>query len=167
MSILFKIDEVFEMAERLEANGAGFYRNAGGRAKDGETRELLLGLAVMEELHLKFFAQRRKEIAQTGTGTSEFSVDDQLSAYLRAWADGHVFDTRVDAVKQLSGNERMEDILRIAIGLEKDSIVFYLGFKDAMTRKTDVAHIEGIIREEMKHIASLNARLAALKGQGA
>lgn len=167
MSILFKVDEVFEMAEQIERNGGRFYRNAAERAVDGETRELLVGLAAMEAQHEQFFTQRRQEIARTGTGTSEFNIDDELAAYLRAWADGHVFDIRVDPVQQLSGNERMEDILKIAIGLEKDSIVFYLGFKDAMTRKADVAHIEEIIREEMKHIASLNARMARIKGQGA
>lgn len=167
MSILFKVDEVFEMAGQIERNGGGFYRAAAGGAKDGETRELLLGLAAMEAQHEKFFAERRREIAETGTGAAEFSIDDQLSAYLRAWADGHVFDTRLDPVEALTGKETMEEILKIAIGLEKDSIVFYLGFKDAMTRKADVAHIEGIIREEMKHIAALNARLAAVRGQGA
>lgn len=160
MSILFKIDEVFEMAEQIERNGAGFYQAAAGRAQDGETTQLLLGLAAMERQHEEFFSQRRQEIARSGSGTADFSINDELSAYLRAWADGHVFDARRDPAKQLSGRESLEDILKIAIGLEKDSIVFYVGFKGAMTRRADIAHIEDIIKEEMNHIASLNARLA-------
>jgi len=57
----------------------------------------------------------------------------------------------------------MEDILQKAIGMEKDSIVFYLGIKELVPERLGKGRIDAIIREEMNHITSLSKRLAALR----
>ena len=59
----------------------------------------------------------------------------------------------------------MDDILKTAIALEKESIIFYLGFKYALTRAADREKIDGIVKEEMKHIASFSTQLGALKSE--
>jgi rubrerythrin len=79
-------------------------------------------------------------------------------------ADGHVFDVRKDSSERLTGKETMEDILNTAIGLEKDSIVFYLGIKEIVPKRLSRQRIDDIIKEEMGHIAVLSKELAALKG---
>ena len=84
---------------------------------------------------------------------------------MRSWADGHVFDAGSDPVKNLGSQDNMADILKTAIALEKESIIFYLGFKDALTREADRTKIDGIVKEEMKHIASLSTQLGALRGE--
>ena len=57
MSITFNADEIFEMAEQIERNGAAFYREAAGITSDADVKEMLLSLAAMEEGHQKTFAQ--------------------------------------------------------------------------------------------------------------
>jgi rubrerythrin len=57
----------------------------------------------------------------------------------------------------------MKDILKAAIGAEKDSIVFYLGMKELVPAKLGKDKIDDIIKEEMSHIRLLSARL--LKSQ--
>jgi rubrerythrin len=84
---------------------------------------------------------------------------------LRAWADGHVFDARSRPAEKLTGKEKVEDILRIAIGLEKDSIVFYLGMKDAVPERLGRSKIDPIIKEEMNHMSSLSRELETLRHQ--
>jgi len=57
----------------------------------------------------------------------------------------------------------MEDILRIAIGLEGKSIMFYLGIKDMVPEKLGSTKVDAIIAEEKSHIVVLAAELRKLK----
>ena len=161
--IFFNIDEIFEMAEQIEKNGARFYRRAAEGAVKPEAREVLAEFALWEDKHQEIFSRMRSEYSRTAKDGGVFGAEEEEVPYLRAWADGHVFDVRSDPAKRLSGRETMEDILKIAIGLEKDSIVFYLGFKDALPNKSDREKIEEILKEEMKHVAVLSTQLSALK----
>ena len=120
----FNADEIFEMAEKIEINGADFYRNASGKIDDSDSRKLLEELAVMEDEHRKTFSQMRKQLMEKEKQSKVFDPDNETVAYLRALAD-----TRVFFQKQLDMSS-MEEILKDAIVAEKDSIVFYLGIKD-------------------------------------
>ena len=73
------------------------------------------------------------------------------------------FDLKKDPSEQLRGKETVEDILKMAIEAEKNSIVFYLGLKDFVPSKAGKDKVEEIIKEEMSHIAVLNRKLPALK----
>ena len=165
MSIFFNIDEILEMAEQIERNGARFYGRAAEDAKSPGARALFTELASWEDKHQKVFARLRADYLNSKKDVRDVSFDEQAYPYLRAWADGHIFDVRSDPVEKLSGQETMEDILKMAIGLEKDSIVFYLGFKEAVPKKADRDRIEKIINEEMEHVALLSTQLSALKNE--
>jgi rubrerythrin len=82
--------------------------------------------------------------------------------YLRVMADGHVFNVKADPTEKLSGQQTIQDVLKTAIGLEKDSIAFYVGLKECVPRKTGKEKVEVIIKEEMGHIAILNQKMADL-----
>ena len=49
MAYDFTADDVFEMAEKLERNGAQFYRKAAENAGDSEAKAFLIRLAEMED----------------------------------------------------------------------------------------------------------------------
>jgi len=53
--------------------------------------------------------------------------------------------------------------LKAAITAEKDSIVFYLGMKEAVPENLGKGRIEKIIKEEMGHIKFLSSKLISLK----
>ena len=159
MSAVFNADEIFAMAEQIERNGAKFYRKAAEGAAGETGKDMLLGLAVMEDEHEQTFAAMRKELTDREQASAVFDPDDQAAAYLQAVADGHVFDTKVDPSEKLTGGESLAEILTTAIGLEKDSIVFYLGMKDAVGQALGKEKIDGIIREEMGHVSLLSGEL--------
>ncbi|HUS71882.1 MAG TPA: hypothetical protein VMY06_02365, partial [Sedimentisphaerales bacterium] len=92
-----------------------------------------------------------------------FDPDGEAQMYLRVVADGQVFDVKADPTEQLTGQETVEEILKIAIGLEKDSIAFYAGLKECVPPRAGRDKVEAIIREEFGHIATLNEQLSALK----
>ncbi len=162
MGIPFNADEIFEMAEQIERNGARFYRRAAGGNVDPRNRRLLLDLASMEEEHEKIFASMRADLALEKPRTAVLDPDGQAALYLRAIADGHVFDVKADPTGLSTGKETMEDVLRMAMGMEKDSIVFYVGMKELVPERLGKNRIDGIIKEEMAHLASLGKELAAV-----
>ena len=164
MSILFSADEILQVAEQIERNGARFYRRASQGFTDARARQLLLDLASMEDGHQETFAAMRADLARQEREPTVPDPYGEAILYVRGMADGHVFDVRKDSSERLTGKETMEDILNTAIGLEKDSIVFYLGIKEIVPKRLSKQRIDDIIKEEMGHIAVLSKELAALKG---
>lgn len=161
MSIKFSADEIFEMAEELERNGAEFYRQAAKNFKDHVNEELLLSLAEMEDQHEAIFAKMRSQLSDSEKEVTTYDPDHEAAMYLRAMADGHVFDVSQSPSSKLSGNETFCEIVKLALGCEKDSIVFYLGLRDFVPTKEGKDKVDAIIREEMGHITLLNKQLCA------
>jgi len=161
MVMPFNADEVFEMAEQIERNGAKFYRAAA--KKFPQVGQVFSNLAAMEDEHEKTFAAMRAELSGTEVVPPVFDPDGQAQMYLRVMADEHVFNVKADPVEQLAGKETPEDVLKMAIGLEKDSIAFYVGLKESVSHKAGKDKVEAIIKEEMGHIVTLSQKLEALK----
>lgn len=156
----FNADEVFEMAEQIERNGGQFYRAAA--KKFPAVSKVFLDLAAMEDEHLKTFANMRAELSGTELEEPVFDPDGQAQMYLRVMADGHVFDVKAGPVEQLATKNTPEEVLKMAIGVERDSIAFYVGLKEAVSRKAGKDKVEDIIKEEMGHIVILNEKLKDL-----
>ena len=165
MSYYFNADEIFEMAEQIEKNGAKFYRRAAKQTTSPDIRQFLLDLAAMEDGHEKLFASMRADMLKQGQAVTVdpiFDPEGEAGLYLRAMADGHIFDVRANPDEDLTGEESMEDIFQLAIGREKDSVVFYVGMKDMVSKKLGKDKIDGIIKEEMSHVTMLSRELAKL-----
>ncbi len=158
MSIVFNADEVFAMAEQMERDGAAFYRKAAGCACVSPARALLLEIAMQEDEHLAKFKKMRKELAGAQIEPTVFDPYGEAFLYLKAMAEGKVFALPAAEAVGLKGKENLAEIIRIAIGLEKDSIVFYLGLKEFVPEKLGGDKVADIIREEMKHIRWLSEK---------
>lgn len=163
MSISFNAIEIFEIAERIERNGVKFFRRAAEVLSDEDIRQTLLSLAEMEAEHEETFANMRKQISHKERELITFEPENEMTLYLQAIANGHIFDLKKDPSEQLTGKETAEDILKLAIEAEKDSIVLYIGLKNFVPAKAGKDKVEEIIEEEMGHIVVLNQRLTALK----
>jgi rubrerythrin len=162
MGDFFNIDEVFEIAEQIERNGVKFYRKASA-SFDDDGKKMLLGLSEMEVEHEKIFSGMRKDYADEKNLPESFDPNGEAALYLRAIADGFVFKFNEDPSEKLSGKESMEDILNIAIGLERDSIAFYTGIREAVPDELGKDKIKDIISEEMGHVRLLTKKLESLK----
>ena len=157
--INFSADEIFEMAEQIERNGAKFYRKAAEPAS-GPSRDLLLRLADMEDDHQKTFAAMRSELSGGERRVLTADPDNAAALYLQAMADGEVFTA--DPSEALSGEEPMADILNTAIGLEKDSIVFYESMKGVVAGAAGKDRMDVISSQEIGHIVDLAEQLRTL-----
>ena len=157
MTYDFNADEIFQMAEEIERNGAAFYRDAEKAVSDPKEKALLNQLATMEDAHEKTFIAMRKALSEAEKNQTIFDPNDEASLYLKALAD-----TRVFFKKELDMSS-LKQILKGAIEAEKDSIVFYLGMKNAVPENLGKDKIEAIIQEEMGHIRLLSKELLAVK----
>ncbi|MHC4500669.1 MAG: ferritin family protein [Planctomycetota bacterium] len=163
MGITFTADEIFEMAEQIERNGAEYYREAAEKASDKDIKQMLLSMAAMEDGHLSTFQQMRKELSGREKEPIVFDPDNQGAMYLQAMADARGMEGRISPTKKLAGNESTKEVLDIAINSEKDSVVFYLNLKDLVPVRAGREKIEEIILEELSHITSLLRKLKTLK----
>jgi len=153
----FNANDILQMAEQIERNGAAFYRECAGNVADSTAVELLEKLAAMEDDHEKTFASIRTELSAMEKESTTFDPDGEAVLYLKALADTKVFfEKRIDT-------SDMEDILKSAITAEKDSIVFYLGMKELVPADLGTTRVDAIIKEEMAHIKLLSNELVALK----
>ena len=162
MQQTFNIDEVFEMAEQMERNGAAFYRRSAEMTVGNDAGGLLLELARMEDDHERFFATMRKRLASSEFGELTYDPNGEAASYLQAMMHGRVFGIKGDPTRVFSGSEPIEEVLATAILLEKDTIVFYSGIKEMMPPELGKEKIDAIIREEMSHVTMLNRRLEEL-----
>jgi rubrerythrin len=162
MNGTFNAAEIFEIAIKIEQNGAKFYRKAALGFEDVNTRGLLNDLAGMEDEHEKIFAQMQHDFESKKIAPKVFDPEDQTASYLHAMADGRIFDVRANPADMLTGMESLEDILRTAIELEKESIVYYVGIRDVVPENLGKNQVYDIIREEMGHVVLLGNALKSL-----
>ncbi len=158
----FNAEEILSVAERIERNGAKFYRRAASLQPEAAHQDLLNGLAAMEEQHERTFAAMRAKLTEEERRELSFDPDNELGLYLQAMADGHVFDASADPAAGLAAGMPLAAVLRTAISLEKESVVFYEGVKGVVPEALGRAWVEAIIKEEMGHVGLLSTNLALL-----
>jgi rubrerythrin len=153
----FNADDIFEIAQQMERNGAKFYRTAAAAAREDTAKEFLQKLAAMEDDHEKVFLKMRSQLSAEEKVSTVFDPEGESIHYLRALAD-----TRVFFEKEIDTSS-MQAILKDAITAEKDSIVFYLGMREAVPEHLGRDRLDNVIKEEMEHIRLLSKELTALK----
>jgi rubrerythrin len=157
MGMPFNADEIFEMAQEIEKNGAKFYRAAAKKFQ--AVSGLFNELAEMEDKHLKTFTDMRAQLDKCELEPAVFDPDGQGQMYLQVMADGHVFDIKSDPAKLLANLKTAADVLKMAIGMEKDSIAFYVGLRESVAQSAGKEKVDAIIREEFGHIVTLGQKL--------
>ncbi len=150
----FNANDIFEMAVKIEQNGAIFYRDAAKQVSVEKYKGFLLELAKMEDDHEATFLTMQKELNEDESFATTFDPEDENTLYLKALADTRVFFAKEEPDNSIKG------ILGSAIQAEKDSIAFYLGMKEMISAKSGKLKIDDIIKEEMSHIRLLAGKLS-------
>lgn len=162
MAVTFSADEIFALAEQIERNGAKYYRKAAQATSDPQLKKTLEDLAIMEIEHEQTFVDMRSQL-KPGEQPEIFDDHDEVGLYLQALAEGRIFDLNAEPADLLKGNETAEEIIHTAVGLEKDSIILYLGLEQYVPAEAGKDKIMGIIKQEMGHIVILKDKLKSLE----
>jgi len=151
----FNANEILGMSLRIEENSAKFYRKAATLQSEEQNRKLLENIAAMEDSHKSIFEKMIVKMTDAEKENLISDPQDELLLYLSAMADTHGGEGSPTAIDSLTGKETIEEIFFRAIGLEKESILFYLGLRDMIAPEHGQQKIDAIIKEERKHVALL------------
>ena len=161
MSIAFSAGELINIAISIERRGITFY-DIMARSTDNETaRELFQSLTDMEREHIQIFQNMLGEADKYQISEEQGS---EYASYLRALVESAVFSD--DFVTSEMATRASNDIeaMELAIGAEKDSILFYYEMKDIMSQRAQPT-VNKIITEEKSHLrqlSELKKRLASI-----
>jgi rubrerythrin len=164
MPITFNADEIFEIAEQIERSGVKFYRKAADNASDKKTKQMLLDMAEMEAGHLTTFEHMRRHLVRREKEGTVFDPGNEASLYLQTMAKAHGSEGKKSPTEELTGTESIEEIFKIALNAEKDSVIYYFGLRSFVPPKAGRDRVEAIIAEEIEHVTTLNKMLASLEG---
>jgi rubrerythrin len=156
MAGIFQVNEVLNIALEIEKRGEQFYKDMAGKVGDPKVREALLFLAGEEVKHQNIFSHMlsRMRFMEIPPGSSE----SDYWAYVNDLIDSHfLFDSPV-AKKLISSVSTDEEVLHLAMGFEKESILFFTEMKSLVPAEEAKA-VEACIQEERKHLRKLSLLL--------
>lgn len=159
METKFNVFEIFQIAEKIEHNGAKFYLQVAERFEDPQRRNVYYKLANWKAKHEKVLAERRKEYSEKTGEYGTFDPDNYVLSNPHVMAGLAMFATTPGSARKITGLETKEDILKDAIGRAKEAIVFYSGLKEFARDVASENTIDEIIKEENHHINSLTDSL--------
>jgi rubrerythrin len=163
MTLVFNAGEAVEIAVEIERNGQRFYRQASERAGDAELRRALAELADMEKDHEDAFLDVKGRLTTDQSPEIAYDPNNEVVQYLGAIADVVVFNVRTDWSDVIEGTESVEELLKLALQLERDSVAYYVGLAQLVPAKLGRSVIERLIREEMDHVVLIAQHLSSVQ----
>ncbi len=158
MSMLLTGGEVLSLAVQIEKSGHAFYSTVALDSSDPALVELFSFLAAEEDRHLRHFEAVRAELG-------DFAIDgddwEETSRYIKATTDGRFFLGEDRAIRAAHAVRDAREALDIAVGFEKDTLLFFhelLAVTPARTQES----AERIIEEEKRHVLMLSQKRQAL-----
>lgn len=150
MNIL-RASEVLKIAVQIEKNGLTFYTEVKNKTKFFPVKELFDYLAKEEIKHEQAFEAL---LARTDDEAPVESYPGESVMYLQAIAGENVF-TKADAMKQLASKAVSDkEAVDLAIGFEKDSIIFFGEIKKFVPA-ADQEMVDKVIEQEREHLVKL------------
>lgn len=151
MSEFFKASELLEFAIQIEKNGETFYRAAAKKSRNDKIGKVFLNLADEEVKHRDIYNELLKSAESYQPPES---YPGEYFLYLQAYADQHIFVDKGDIEKKAEMTKSDIEAIDLAIGFEKDSILYYLEMIDHVP-ENEKHIIDKVIKEERNHYLKL------------
>lgn len=153
--IYFSGKELLEIALRIEENGWAFYNEARkGASKEG-VRDLFEYLASQELEHIEAFKDLYKLLKEEKEeGFYNLTLGEDISMYLKALASSRVFTDPRKGMEIARSVKDDREAIDIAIGFEKDSLLFYYEMVD-LTAEREKEVVQKLIAQEKGHLMKL------------
>ena len=158
MNEQFSIQEIIEIAIEIEKNGEAFYRTLAESANTARLRDLFKYLSEEEKKHKAKFEEILNSVG--GYQISEIYYATEYMGYMKALADERVFTKDVSAPDIVKNLQSSKEAIDLAIGFEKDSIIFLHEMQD-MVNEPERKTVQKLLDEEREHIC----RLSEIKSQ--
>ena len=153
---MFTVNDLFEIAIKMEENGEAVYKNSIKKMKNEELKSMLKWMANEEASHGKWFAEQKNDLS--------LEIDE---ANLKEMVPQALQDMMGD--KTLSLDEinfskitNVSQLLEIFIGFENDTIMFYELLEMLIQEEKVLNGLKKIVLEENKHVETLRSMITSL-----
>lgn len=147
---MFTLQNILDIAIRLESNGEEIYREARKHTDDAKLKALLTWIAEEERSHARWFDDLKERILQD---EDHHIVSEMSRALVEDVIQGQAFSLQEVDFKATDTPEKM---IRTFIGFEDDTVTFYKFLQTFVHDPVTAAQLEQIVAEEEKHIRQLN-----------
>lgn len=148
----YQAGEIIDLAIEIEKTGGKFYRKLAEKAPSEKIKSLLLFLASEEDQHQIRFSELGKDLAPVNVSET---YQGEYFEYVGFTVETHMFNN-TDKLEQLVENARSGlDIIQLAIDFERDTVLFFNGFRNVVL-KDQQAVIDDLIMEEQIHLVKLS-----------
>ncbi len=159
---LFSDLEGLRIAMEIEDRGRNFYQKAYENAQKPEHKDLFLLLKHEEVAHYETFKRMYEQLkTEDASNDMEYLFDQESSRYLTVLAEGHVFPDNESAAAAVAKLNTLEEVLKLALQAEKDSILFY----DELARQSKFEKAKQVFlrlkEEEQTHVVKLREMIKA------
>lgn len=143
--------DVLEIARALEQKAKELYLYLAGRAIDLSSKAVFLELAASEMEHEHVFEGLKEHIDTQNNNKTPRPYSMLPQIFLE--------DLPRDLMARFTGKQDRQEILREAMGFEKDTIALFLALKN-MLPSHEQPQIDILIQEELGHLIRLGSTLA-------
>jgi rubrerythrin len=159
MGNIFAGSEIVEIGIQIEKNGRDFYNILTKQSDNPKAQSLFAFLSQEEEKHIKAF----QEILQKTQRYEPQGLDsDDYYAYLNSLASEHVFTKAGKGEEMAKMAKTDEEGFDLAVGFEKESIIFYEAMKRVVP-DFDLKILEELIAQEVNHLRKLTELRKSIK----
>ncbi len=152
MSIVFSGGELINIAIGIERRGIAFYDIMTRSTGNAASREVFQYLADMEREHMQIF---QGMLAEADRYQIPDTYAQEYASYLKALVDSAVFSDDMVTSEMATHVHSDIEALELAIGAEKDSILFYYEMSEIVPRQAQTM-VNRIIAEEKSHLKQLS-----------
>ena len=146
---MFSAREIYHLAIQIEKNGEKFFREALEKISSPLLRELIVWIADQELEHQEWFSKKKAALKDK---VDDLDLEETGNAVLQNILGDQTFSLKeVD----LTSIDNFEDLLRLAIEFENDSILFYEMIGSLVDDEETSNKLQEIIKEERHHIELL------------
>ncbi len=152
MSTLLNASEVLGFAVYIEQNGYEFYTEGAKKFNNEKLVKLFHYMAEEEQNHERTFKTLKQEI---GSFTPPESYPGEYEQYMKDYLKGFAPKSSDNMKKLVADTKNETEALDLALGFEKESVVFYSTLKNFVNEATKKT-LDKIIEEEVNHILKIN-----------
>jgi len=158
METEFNVDQVFQIAGKIQQNGADFYLKMAELFYDSGRRNLCLRLADHRAEQANALTEGKTGSCDRYGKSATFGYGDYIMSHPSEMADLAIFSHDRCHSIPLTGRESREEIFKDAIGRCEAVIIFFRGLKEFVQDTFTERALDKIIEEENRYINSLRLR---------
>jgi len=160
---MYNAEEILQIAVTIEENAQAFYNQAAETVSDPEAKTIFAELGAWEAAHIEVFSSMRDRFLAARQDVVYEDPDGEAARYLQAIGDGKIFDVSKKDQELAALPDDPIAILEVAIGREKDAVLFYLSLKEVVPESLGRDEVQKILDEELGHVRFLSEKVAQLK----